>query len=91
MSERFYIIQFVNTDIKVEALSYLDTTNKFDNVEQAVFIGESIAELIKQCKVHTVEAITESIMITLNLSYFTYYETVRIRKLVSDVVNDYLK
>ena len=91
MNKGFYILQFVDNDIKVETISYLDTFVKFDKVVKAVFIGESISDLIYGTSVRSVDGITNKIMHTANLLTFNKAELLHIKKLISNLVADYLK
>lgn len=91
MNKGFYVLQFLDNDIKVETISYIDTFVKFDKVVKAVFIGESIAELINGTSIRSVESVTNKIMHSTNLLKFNKAELLHIKKLISNLVADYLK
>lgn len=91
MNKGFYIIQFVNNDIKIECLSYIDTTTQLTDVSKVVYIGESIADLISSTPIRTVVNITNKIMHTSNFLSFNKDELNHIRKLISNLIADYLK
>lgn len=91
MKKGFYILQLTNADIKIETISYLDTHSKFDTVVKAVFICESIAEIITNSLNRNPTAIAIKIMHLTDLTCFNKVELLNIKKLISELVSDYLK
>lgn len=92
MLHGFYVVQYENNSIKVEAISYMTSAVMLNNVIRSVFITGSIASFLNNNR----DTCDSEILVTrllnhMDLSTFNNTEYTHIQCLLINLIEDYLR
>lgn len=91
MQHGFYVVQYESNAIKVEAISFVDTSQIYKNIIRSVFITGSISSFLKNNRdTSDSDILATRLLNCMDLSMFTNEEYTHISILLITLINDYL-
>ena len=90
MKYGFYIIQFENNSIKVEAISFMSNNIYSTNVLKSVFLIGSIGAFLNSHRdIHDEEILATQLLTSVDLSIFSNPERKNIHHILVNMISEY--